>query len=432
MKKIVFPILLIGLLSACQSNKEGEASSSTITLNTNVLQMTVGEMQTLTATTTATPVTWTSTNDSIATVYMGYVTAIGVGNTKITATNNAGVSANCVVYVKGKNGESLAVSPALMQLEKGEEGQAQANAVYDIELTWASTNENVAVVDQNGHITAVGPGHTFVTVTNGLQTCTTHVIVPHHWGEYALVWEENFDGNSLDENTWNIEVNGSGGGNKEAQYYTDRTENLRVEDGCLVIEARKETYNNKEYTSARINSRDKVGFKYGKIEASISFPAGGGTWPAFWMMGQDYRTSGWPSCGEIDIIEHVGNQPRMLSFAVHTPKKNGTYGNNWSSRSYFDGVENAFHTYGIEWIEEDLNGCDRIIFTYDGIECAGILEPLDYIDQNAYWPFNKEHFIILNMAIGGTMGGTINDDIFDNPVLMKVDWVRVYQHQEAE
>lgn len=422
---------MLCLLCAC-TPKEDDSTLSTITLSTNVLQMTVNQMQTLTATTSATPVTWTSSDDAIATVYMGYVTAVGVGKATITATNSKGASAACAVYVTGEGGESLSLSPATVTLEKGESQTLEAHAVYDVHLTWASSNDAVATVSEEGVVTAVGPGHAFITVTDAMQTCSTHVIVPHHWGEYALVWEENFDGNALDMDTWNIEVNGSGGGNKELQYYTDRSENLRVEDGCLIIEARKEEYQNRHYTSGRINTRDKVGFKYGRIEARIAFPAGGGTWPAFWMMGQDYKTHGWPSCGEIDIIEHVGNQPRMLSFALHTPKKNGSYGNNWSSRSYFDGVEGNFHTYGIEWIEEDHFGCDRIIFTYDGQECAGALEQLDYIDDNKYWPFNKEFFIILNLAIGGNMGGTVDDTIFDNPILMKVDWVRVYQRTEKE
>ena len=229
---------------------------------------------------------------------------------------------------------------------------------------------------------------------------------------------------------WNIEVNGNGGGNQEKQYYTDRPENLRVEEGNLVIEARKEEYNNRKYTSARINSRNKKYFKYGKIEARIMFPKGGGTWPAFWMMGNDYPQSNWPKCGEIDIIEHVGNQPRMASFAVHTPNKNGSRGNNWSMRSYMDGLEENYHVYGIEWLEDDFNGMDRIYFTIDGERLAMTQEEAEHVDDNYYWPFNKDYFIILNLAIGGTMGGNVDDAIFASPVLMKVDWVRVWQRQE--
>ena len=231
-------------------------------------------------------------------------------------------------------------------------------------------------------------------------------------------------------NDWTIEVNGSGGGNQEKQYYTDRPENIRIENGNLIIEARKEEYNNRQYTSGRINSRDKRYFKYGKIEARIWMPAGGGTWPAFWMMGNDYKSVGWPKCGEIDIIEHVGNQPRIASFATHTPDKNGTKGNNWSARAYMDGLEEQYHVYGIEWLEDDFNGMDRIYFTIDGEQMAMTQEPYEHVDQNTYWPFNKEHFIILNLAIGGKMGGTVDDNIFNSPVQMKVDWVRVYQREE--
>ena len=134
--------------------------------------------------------------------------------------------------------------------------------------------------------------------------------------------------------------------------------------------------------------------------------------------------------GEIDIIEHVGNQPRMASFAVHTPNKNGSRGNNWSMRSYMDGLEENYHVYGIEWLEDDFNGMDRIYFTIDGERLAMTQEEAEHVDDNYYWPFNKDYFIILNLAIGGTMGGNVDDAIFASPVLMKVDWVRVWQRQE--
>jgi beta-glucanase (GH16 family) len=245
-----------------------------------------------------------------------------------------------------------------------------------------------------------------------------------------MVWADDFAGPILDESVWNIEEGGGGWGNKELQYYTNRTENLRIEDGCLVIEARKENYGNRSYTSARINTREKKAFEYGKIEARISLPSGGGTWPAFWMMGNDYRKVGWPKCGEIDIMEHVGNKPSMVSYAIHTPQKNGSSGNNWYSQSYFDDVENNFHVYGIEWIKEEKYGCDVIHFTFDGKITATIQEDISHIDENYYWPFNKEHFIIFNLAIGGTMGGSVDDAIFNQQRIMYVDWVRVYQRQE--
>jgi beta-glucanase (GH16 family) len=122
----------------------------------------------------------------------------------------------------------------------------------------------------------------------------------------------------------------------------------------------------------------------------------------------------------------------MVSFALHTKEKNGSKGNNWSSRTYMDGIEGTFHTYGIEWQEEAYSGRDKISFTIDGVEYASSMEDVSTMDDNFYWPFNKEHFLILNLAMGGNMGGSIDDTIFQNSVIMKVDWVRVYQRTEKE
>lgn len=426
MKKFFILAFAALMLVACEQPKV-----TILKLSANTLQMTVGEMDILEVEPNETGVEWTSSDEKVATINDGIVTAVGVGYSTVRAALGENY-AECQVYVTGTNGETLSLTPAIVPLKKGDTYQYSYTSTYDIPLTWTSSNEEVATVSEEGLVTAHKGGNTIITLSNGLESLTSRVAVERTWGEYALVWSDEFDGATLNTNNWTIEVNGSGGGNKELQYYTDRNENLRIEGGNLVIEARKEEYQEWHYTSGRINSREKVAFKYGKIEARIMFPKGGGTWPAFWMMGNDYKQVGWPKCGEIDIIEHVGNQPRMASFAVHTPRKNGTYGNNWSSRSYLDGLEEEYHVYGIEWKEEDFNGMDRIEFYIDGIKYASVLEDANHVDDNNYWPFNKEHFIIINLALGGTMGGTIDDSIFDNPVLMKVDWVHVYQRAEIE
>ena len=397
-------------------------------LSESTLQMVVGDMEVLDVNVSE-PVTWKSSNTAVATVSDGIVEAVGVGYANITAQLDATV-AECLVYVTGKSGETLTLTPAIVTLDKGQNYQYDYSSTYDVPLTWTSSNPEVATVSDKGVVTALSGGNTFITLSDGMKTVTSRVAVNHTWGEYSQVWSEEFNGSVLDLNTWNIEVNGNGGGNKELQYYTERAENLRLEDGCLIIQARKEEYNNRQYTSARINSRDKAYFKYGKVEARISFPSGAGTWPAFWMMGNDYSKVGWPKCGEIDIIEHIGRDPRMASFAVHTPYKNGTNGTNWSSRVYLDNLENNFHVYGIEWQQEEVSGLDRIIFTIDGVEYAASTELAEHVDENYYWPFNKDHFIILNLAIGGNMAGSVDDSIFDNDIIMKVDWVRVYQRAE--
>ncbi len=426
MKKIVLLLSAAVLFVACTTT-----NVTLLKLSASSLQMKVGEMEILDVEPNEAGIEWTSSDNNVVTVEKGIVTAVGVGFSTVRAFLGKDY-AECQVYVTGANGESLSLTPAIVPLKKGETYQYTYTSTYDVPLTWESSDTEVATVSDKGVVTALKGGNTIITLSNGLESVSSRVAVERTWGEYSLVWSDEFDGTTLNADNWSVEVNGNGGGNQEKQYYTDRQENLRIEDGCLIIEARKEDYNNREYTSARINSREKRYFKYGKIEARMMFPKGGGTWPAFWMMGNDYKKVGWPKCGEIDIIEHVGNQPRMASFALHTPDKNGTKGNNWSSRSYLDNLEEEYHVYGIEWLEDDFNGLDRIYFTIDGEQLAMAQENAEHVDENAYWPFNKEHFIILNLAIGGTMGGNVDDAIFDNPVLMKVDWVRVYQRQEIE
>ena len=423
--KRILPFLGIVVLFISSCTKE---DVETISLSPNVLQMKVGEMQTLTATASGT-VEWQSSDTAVAEVYLGIVTAKGVGNATVTASCGK-ASAVCHLYVTGEDGSTIALRPAYLEVDKNSSHQLHVSSVYDVPLTWSSSDETVATVNSTGMLTTKKPGHTTITVTNGAESASCFVAVKHKWSEYKLVWQDEFNGTSLDASSWTIEVNGAGGGNQELQYYTDRSKNVRVEDGNLVIQAYKEDYSGRQYTSGRINSLNKRFFKYGKVEARIKFPAGGGTWPAFWMMGNDYSSVGWPSCGEIDIIEHIGNDPRMLSNALHYPYKHG--GNCWSKRSYKDNVENQYHVYGIEWVEEEEYGRDVIRFTYDGEVIAYVSETLEGMDINYMWPFNKDFFIIFNLAIGGSMAGNVDDSIFAHDIKMYVDWVRVYQHNEID
>lgn len=295
-------------------------------------------------------------------------------------------------------------------------------------IIWSSSNEKVATV-VNGKIKALARGTSTIKITaDSLLTATCAVVVTKTDLPYQLVWSDEFNGTSLDLSKWSYETGGGGFGNQEKQYYTNRPENLRFENGSLVIEAKKEVYQTNNYTSARINTRDKVAYAYGKFEARISLPSGKGTWPAFWMMGSSITYARWPLCGEIDIMEHVGSQPTMLSHATHTYEKNGSKGNNWSSRKYLDNLENNYHTYAIEWEQKANEGDDNMSFFIDGVKSATIWEQHVNSDDKM-WPFKSDFFIILNLAIGGTMGGTVDDASFNSPVLMKVDYVRVYQRK---
>ncbi len=417
-------IAAVVCMAACDP-KQNEPSNVTLELNPVTLQLKVGDIATIDTKGTATNIVWTSSNEEVASVYYGVVTAKAIGKAEITATSGK-VSAKANVFVTGTDGASLRITPPLVSLHVGEQFDFKYGNTFDLELSWSSSDPSVVHVTNTGHVTALKPGVSTITLSTPVESVTATVTVSHNWGEYQLVWSDEFDGAALDEGTWSYNTGGSGWGNNEKQYYTTRPENIRVQNGCLEIEARKEQYENNNYTSARIMSKNKKTFTYGKMAARIKFPGGKGTWPAFWMMG---NSGGWPNCGEIDIIEHIGSQDTRASFALHTVMKNGMKGNNWANTHFFDYPLSAdFHTYGIEWAQEEKEGKDVIRFFVDDVQYAEVWE--EQIDNNDYWPFNKPFFFIINLAIGGNMGGTVDDGIFNQRRIMYVDWVRVWQREE--
>ena len=394
-------------------------------LNPNTLQMKVGDISNIDVVGSATNIEWTSSDDSVATVFHGVITANAIGSATITAKSGS-TTVNAQVFVSGTDGSTLRISPAFVSLKKGETYQFQYGNTYGLDLTWTSSAEDIVQVDQQGTVTALKPGNATITLSTPVESVTALVAVAHQWGEYSLVWSDEFNGSKLDESVWNYNTGGGGWGNNELQYYTTRLENIRLANGYLEIEARKETYENREYTSARIYSKGKKSFLYGKMEARIKFPGGVGTWPAFWMMGE---SGGWPKCGEIDIMEHVGYLDNRASFALHTQEKNGSNGRNWHATHFFDDpLSNDFHVYGVELCQEEENGKDCIHFLVDGEIYATVWETK--IGDHDSWPFYKPHYFILNLAIRGNMGGKVDDSIFNQQRIMYVDWVRVYQRQE--
>ena len=274
----------------------------TLSLSPVTLSLKVGDISTIETSGTATNIEWTSSNEEVATVYYGVVTAKAIGATTITA-KSGNASAECIVYVTGTDGATLRITPPQVNLRPGDTYQFSYGNTYNLDLTWSSSDESIATISQTGLLTALKPGNAIITLSTPLESVTAVASVAHSWGEYQLVWSEEFNGSALDESVWNYNIGGNGWGNNEKQYYTSRSENIRVQNGMLEIEARKESYENNNYTSARIHSKGKKEFTYGKVEARIKFPGGQGTWPAFWMLGSK---GNWPNCGEIDIIEHVG------------------------------------------------------------------------------------------------------------------------------
>ena len=230
-----------------------------------------------------------------------------------------------------------------------------------------------------------------------------------------LVWSDEFNYTGLPDPTkWNYDVGGWGWGNNELQYYTDRPQNIKVENGVLKITARREQYMGSSYTSARIISKVKYEKKYGRIEARIKLPRGKGLWPAFWMLGANSDSVIWPQCGEIDIMEYLGNSPTKIFGTVHGPGYSGGESiskNFFLSNSRFD---TDFHIFGIEWDE------NRVNFYVDDFLYHSVTPE----DVPGEWVFNQPFYLILNVAVGGNLPGSPNSET-PFPQEMLVDYIRV-------
>ncbi len=234
-----------------------------------------------------------------------------------------------------------------------------------------------------------------------------------------LVMSEEFDTNGApNPSMWsyNIGTGANGWGNNELQYYTDRAENIKIENGNLNITARKESYLGSSYTSAKILTKGKFEQKYGRIEARIKLPWGKGVWPAFWMLGANSDTVLWPQCGEIDIMEYIGSKPTQVFGTVHGP---GYSGGEAISKTYTlpnDRFDNDFHVFGIEWGENYIN-----YYVDDAL-----YNQITPKNVKGEWVFNQPFYLILNVAVGGNLPGSPNSEtVF--PQTMLVDYVRVYE-----
>jgi beta-glucanase (GH16 family) len=229
----------------------------------------------------------------------------------------------------------------------------------------------------------------------------------------SLVWSDEFDTlGSPDYNKWGFDIGTGGGGwgNNELEYYTNRQTNAVISNGTLKIIARKEIYNGSSYTSARILSNSLYSFKYGKIEVRAKVPAGTGTWPAIWMLGNNVATAGWPACGEIDIMEQSGSQKSTIYGTMHYPTQAGQYGD--GATTAITNASSAFHVYTALWTPSSIQlSVDSVVY-YTLSNSPGL-------------PFNQPFFIILNVAMGGNFGGTVDPAFTVDS--MEVDYVRVYK-----
>lgn len=239
-----------------------------------------------------------------------------------------------------------------------------------------------------------------------------------HIDGYTLMWHDEFDAPGVpDENIWGYDIGGHGWGNNELQYYTDDSVNVRIENGKMIIEAHYYENADIEYTSARLVTREKQDWLYGRVEVKAKLPYGRGTWPAIWMLPTDWEYGGWPESGEIDIMEHVGYDPNIIHGTVHTEAYNHSIGTQVGAQINIPTAITDYHVYAIEWEAEkiDFYVDEQLYFTFNN-EGTG----------SDVWPFNKRFHLILNIAIGGNWGGAYGVDNTVFPVQMDIDYVRVY------
>lgn len=241
---------------------------------------------------------------------------------------------------------------------------------------------------------------------------------------YDLVWSDEFNYNGLpDQKKWGYDIGGHGWGNQELQYYTDsRKENARVENGKLIIEAKFENFQGSSFTSARLITKNRGDWTYGRIEVRAKLPYGKGTWPAIWMLPTVWNlgNGGWPDNGEIDIMEHVGYNPGVIHASTHCNRYVHTKGTQKTATINVPDCITTFHNYILEWNKDEIKMYvdEKLYFTS--------------VNENRgweYWPFYKDFHLILNIAVGGTWGGAQGVDPNVFPQKMEVEYVRVYKKQ---
>ncbi len=305
---------------------------------------------------------------------------------------------------------------------------------YRIEYRVASINGGTLSSDLNAG--SIQLGQVSIPATGGWQTWTTVSQTvninagTYNFGIYAvtggwninwfkiyqvssgggLLWSEEFNGSALNTNVWTYEVGGGGWGNNELQYYRSGTANTTVSNGTLKIIAKKESYSGYQYTSARIKTQGKYSVQYGAIEGRMRVPMGQGLWPAFWMLGANFSSVGWPACGEIDIMEHVNSENKVYGTIHWDAGGYASYGGNTTT------TPQNWHVYKINWSSNNIR------WYVDGVQyhVANIQNSINSTEE-----FHRPFFFILNLAVGGNWPGAPNAST-PFPATFEIDYVRVY------
>jgi hypothetical protein len=295
---------------------------------------------------------------------------------------------------------------------------AAGATVYDFDFgdgTTGSTNDGKI----SHTYTKIGRNRFFVVVTarnntEVIEKRTTSVDVNIVSNLPGLIWSDEFDiAGPPSPTNWTFEIGrgDNGWGNSELQYYTNRPQNATVAGGVLKITAIRENFSGAAFTSARLITKGKFEFKYGRIEARAKLPAGIGTWPAIWMLGADINSVGWPACGEIDNMEHVGRDLNKIHGSLHFPGRSG--GNAVTQSVTIPNVTTTFNIYTVDW------SATAIKFFVNGNEYFSV-------PNNTAIPFNKDFFMIVNIAMGGTFGGPVESGFTSSS--MEIDYIRVFNN----
>ncbi|MBS1597543.1 MAG: family 16 glycosylhydrolase [Bacteroidetes bacterium] len=274
-----------------------------------------------------------------------------------------------------------------------------------------SDPQHCTLLSSKNKITIVNDGIYLPTDMSGYTT-------PMNYAGYNLIWNDEFDGTTLNTQNWNYETGGGGWGNNELENYTSRPQNVFVSNGNLVIEARQESYGGNNFTSARLTTADKRQFQFGRIDIRAKLPVAKGMWPALWMLGSNIQQVGWPGCGETDIMELVGTNPKEVVGSFHWKRQDGTH--TYVSHSYdapSEDFSQKFHVFSLIWKQDSLQ-----ILVDDQLYSAGGSQSL----LNGPYPFNAPFFFIFNVAVGGDWPGPPdNTTVF--PQHLFVDYIRVFR-----
>lgn len=436
------------------SGGDDDDEKVTVTISAKSLTLYVGGTHTLTATASdGSAITWRSGDESVVTVYGGRLQAKKAGRAVILAVSGKSVATCEVTVAEAPAKPTVTLSATYVTVAAGRTCKLTATVSDGSSVTWRSENTDIATVE-NGVVTGVAAGKTAVYATCGeiSAKCEVSVTTPTPIDPdtpeitppagYTLVWNDEFNGASLDMSRWSYQTgtkdsyNGAFGpdywGNSELQYYTEG-DNVSVSGGALKITAKRERRGDRDYTSSRIVTRDKATWTFGYMEARMKLPKGDGMWPAFWMLpqpshgnGTNNEYGGWAANGEIDIMEAKGRLNNKVDTTIH-------FGGPWPQNTYLTHETtlssdiDEWHTYALEWTAE------YIAWIIDGTEAYRLTADRWYSTASSASaaPFDKPFYILFNFAVGGSYDPTGTNNMVQAGTFtsadMLVDYVRVFQ-----